>query len=121
MGSLGRKEEEEKRKKNPVRQRRQFKAKKIKIKSSPLTDVKKPTSDGCNVEHVVMDNLGRTEREEKNLVCRRRQLRAGKKKKKKKTLSVEDDNLGRKKKKKGPVRRSSETSISRPGSQDFDA
>jgi hypothetical protein len=55
-------------------------------KSSPLNNVKKPTSDGCNVEHVVTDNLGRTEREKKNPVRRRRQFRA---KKKKKNLSVE--------------------------------
>ncbi len=32
------------------------------VKSSPLNDVKKPTSDGCNVEHVVTDNPGRRER-----------------------------------------------------------
>ncbi len=53
-------------------------------KFSPLNDVKKPTSDGCNVEHVVTDNLGRTEREKKNPVRRRRQFRAEKKRKEKK-------------------------------------
>ncbi len=69
-------------------------------KSSPLNDVKMPTSDGCNVEHVVTDNLGRTEREKKNLVCRRWQFKVERKKKKKKTLSVDDGSLGRKGKKK---------------------
>ncbi len=71
-------------------------------KFSPLNDVKKPTSDVCNVEHVVTDNLGRTEREKKNHVCRRRQFRAERKKnekKEKKTMSVDDDSLGRKEKK----------------------
>jgi hypothetical protein len=47
-------------------------------KSSPLNDVKKLTSDECNVEHVVTDNLGRTEREKKNPVRRRRQFKAKK-------------------------------------------
>ncbi len=34
-------------------------------KSSPLNNVKKPTSDGCNVEHVVTDHLERTKREKR--------------------------------------------------------
>jgi hypothetical protein len=59
-----------------------------------LNDVKKPTSDGCNVEHVMTDNLGWTEREKKNPVRRRRQFRAERKKKRKKE----------KQRKKNPVR-----------------
>jgi hypothetical protein len=75
-----------------------------------------------DVEHVVIDNLGWTEREKKNPVCRRRHFRAERKKKeKKKTLSVDDGSLGRKKKKekRGPVRRGLETSISGLGFQNL--
>jgi hypothetical protein len=54
-------------------------------------------ANGCNVEHVVTDNLGQTKREKKNPVRRPRQFRAEKKKKK---LLVADDIFGRKKKKK---------------------